>query len=298
MVQMFIEKCYKVSNPLLSIVTISFNQSTYLRQCLKSVIDQKNPDVEYIVVDAGSTDGSRDILRNYGHCINHLIFEPDAGPADGLNKGFAMARGKLGYFINSDDFMLPGAVSMICQLWKTYPDLDVLLGEAWKVDSAGRPICQLPASVATVDKLLLDRTPLVQQGMVFQIDLFRSVGGFNPLNRTCWDYELLLKLLASGASVQATKCRLGAFRHHSGSLTGGAQGEAATRRYEADLERIHYEMTGSLRRKSKGYIRRRLDRGMLLFRRPRRTLLRLRDAAFPRFTSRQWRRDMLREGGE
>ena len=89
------------SQIFLSIVTISYNQAPYLRQCVESVISQKSDDIEYIVVDPGSTDGSREILQSYGDAIDHLILQTDKGPADGLNKGFAKAKGKIGYFVNS-----------------------------------------------------------------------------------------------------------------------------------------------------------------------------------------------------
>ncbi|MBK8907410.1 MAG: glycosyltransferase [Rhodospirillales bacterium] len=80
--------------PFLSIVTISFNQAQYARQAVESVLSQQGDDVEYIVVDPGSTDGSREILAGYGHAIDHFVFEPDNGPADGLNKGFGRATGR------------------------------------------------------------------------------------------------------------------------------------------------------------------------------------------------------------
>ncbi len=74
-----------------SVVTISYNQAEFLEQCIRSVIEQDYDDIEYIVVDPGSTDGSRDIIEKYHDYIDHIIFEPDCGPADGLNKGFAHA---------------------------------------------------------------------------------------------------------------------------------------------------------------------------------------------------------------
>ena len=76
-----------------SIVTISYNQAQFLEQAIRSVIEQDYPDVEYIVVDPGSTDGSREIIERYRDRIDRIIFEPDKGPADGLNKGFAQATG-------------------------------------------------------------------------------------------------------------------------------------------------------------------------------------------------------------
>ena len=75
--------------PRVSIVTISFNQEKFLERTIRSVLAQDYPEIEYIVVDPGSTDGSRDIIERYRDRIAHVIFEPDKGPSDGLNKGFA-----------------------------------------------------------------------------------------------------------------------------------------------------------------------------------------------------------------
>ena len=87
----------------ISVVTISYNQACYLEQTIISVLNQDYENVEYIVVDPGSTDGSRDIIEKYRNRIQHIIYERDVGPADGLNKGFAVATGDVFYFINSDD---------------------------------------------------------------------------------------------------------------------------------------------------------------------------------------------------
>ena len=86
-----------------SVVTISFNQIEFLEEALKSVFCQKGVEIEFIVVDPGSTDGSRELIDRYREQIDHVLFEPDAGPADGLNKGFALATGDIYCYLNSDD---------------------------------------------------------------------------------------------------------------------------------------------------------------------------------------------------
>ena len=100
----------------ISIVTISYNQEKYLRECIESILNQKDCELEYIVVDPGSTDGSRELIESYGDRILH-VFERDNGPADGLNKGFAKATGDIYGFINSDDYLLPQALHHISQFF-------------------------------------------------------------------------------------------------------------------------------------------------------------------------------------
>ena len=123
-----------------SIVTISYNQARFLEQAIRSVIEQDYPDVEYIVVDPGSTDGSREIIERYRDRIDKIIFEPDNGPADGLNKGFARATGDIFGFLNSDDYLLPGALATVASEFATAPWKDVLSGHAVIVDADGREI--------------------------------------------------------------------------------------------------------------------------------------------------------------
>lgn len=223
----------------LSIVTISFNQAPYLRQCLDASILQKDKDVELIVVDPGSTDGSREIIASYGSDINHVVLEPDKGAADGLNNGFARASGKIGYFINSDDFLLPGGVKRLRDLWVANAGSDVVLADGWMVDGAGQPMRELRSSQVSLERLRQSRVRLIQQGMSFRMAKFREAGGFNPANRTCWDYELLVELALGGAKMTTEHQRIGAFRLYGESLSGGAAGQAHEDRYLADLIRIH-----------------------------------------------------------
>lgn len=276
--------------PFLSIVTISFNQAQYLRQCVNSVVSQKGDDVEYIVVDPGSTDGSREILQSYGSAIDHLVLEPDQGPADGLNKGFARASGEIGYFINSDDFLLPGAVNRMRRLWTANPDTDILLGGAWMVDGNGEPIRELTATRVTLEGLFLSRSLLVQQGMSFRMAAFRGSGAFNASNKTCWDFELLCALLRNGCRTQVTGERFGAFRLYEASLSGGVSGTQHTERYKADIDRISRETTGKPRPDINLYpsVPERFSR---MVHRPAASLVQICDRIFPAAMHRRWRRD-------
>jgi glycosyltransferase involved in cell wall biosynthesis len=228
-----------MTDPFLSIVTISFNQARHLRQCVESVLSQKDDDVEYIVVDPGSADGSREILEEYASDIDHLILEPDTGPADGLNKGFARARGRYGYFINSDDFLLPGAINRLRELWRTHAEADVLLCGAWMVDSEGHPLREARAMPLSVSALLHGRTIVVQQGLSFKLQLLWEIDGFNAMNRSCWDFEMLCAFVARKAHFCVCRQRIGVFRLHGDGLSGGGGGDVHWERYHADHSRIY-----------------------------------------------------------
>lgn len=280
-----------MTQPFLSIVTISFNQAQYLRQCVESVVSQKGDDVEYIVVDPGSADGSREILESYGDAIDHLVLEPDDGPADGLNKGFARATGQVGYFINSDDFLLPGAVARMRRLSSENPDIDVLLGGAWMVDGHGEPIRELTATSADLFALLAGDAKTVQQGFFFRINTFRGVGGFNTANRTCWDFELICRLLHQGRRAQVTRERFGGFRVYGDSISGGIGGTKHTVKYLADRDRLHCELTGRpYAAKTPGQAV--LARARCSLKRPSMTLASLVDRMFPSQVRRRFEADL------
>jgi glycosyltransferase involved in cell wall biosynthesis len=222
----------------LSIVTISFNQVRYLAECLTSVLGQKTDAVEFIVVDPGSKDGSRELLEAHRDRIDHLILEPDNGPADGLNRGFAAATGSHGYFINADDFVLPGGIARLIRFWRDNPGADVGLCEAWLVDGDSQPLRGLRQSPVSLTRILDGRSITVQQGLSFSMDMFRRVGGFCEENRSSWDTELLFDFTLAGARVAYGRERIGAFRIHSDSLTGGAAGQMHNERLRRDHERM------------------------------------------------------------
>ena len=121
-----------------SVVTVSFNQRQYLEEALTSVLGQDYPSVEYIVVDPGSTDGSRELIASFHDRLASVIFEADQGAADGLNKGFERASGDIFGFLNSDDALLPGAMKTVKRAFEQNPDCDIVMGNGFIVDAQGK----------------------------------------------------------------------------------------------------------------------------------------------------------------
>jgi glycosyltransferase involved in cell wall biosynthesis len=230
----------------ISIVTISFNQARFLRTCIESVITQGIEDLEYILVDPGSTDGSRDIVDSYGDSIRR-IYEKDAGPADGLNKGFALANGDVFGFLNADDALLPGSLENVRARFAARPDLDVLCGSGYIIDADGLRRSHVVASRFTPWLYAHGAVTVFQQGVFFRAEQFRKAGGFNVNNRTCWDGELFLEMAIRGARYDSVAADLALFRIHDDSISGSGRLNSA---YEGDCERLFTRVTGRRRREA------------------------------------------------
>ena len=227
----------------ISVVTISFNQARYLHQCIESVLSQDGVDFEYIVVDPGSTDGSREIIESYGDRLVK-IFESDNGPSDGLNRGFSLATGDIFYFINSDDFVLPNSFARITQLFAADTDLDVVLAGGLRVNEIGESQFSFYPSNVSAKSYVNGAVTLFQQGMFFKSELFRSVGGFNIENKSCWDGELLLSFILKGARFTRIMEKVAAFRFYPESITGS---QRFADRFKVDHRRMFEMVYGSNR---------------------------------------------------
>jgi glycosyltransferase involved in cell wall biosynthesis len=203
-----------------SIVTISFNQAAYLRETMESVLAQEGIELEYIVVDAGSTDGSERILSEYADRIDHLIVGSDDGPAHGLNRGFAAATGDVLGYLNSDDVYLPGALQQAAALLSAAPEVDVVYGDGLLIDQHGRRRSVLHSSPWNTRKVALSAFHVVQPATFVRRRSFDRVGGFNQQNPSCWDRELLVDLALSGARFHHARQLWAAFRLHPASITG------------------------------------------------------------------------------
>ncbi len=208
----------------ISVVTISYNQAKYLPQCIESVLGQKGVDVEYILIDPGSTDGSRDIIETYRSRLAAVVLEPDQGPADGLNKGFARATGDIFYYLNSDDMALPGAFQQAAKVFSTSPHVDVVYGDGIVIDAEG---CQTAITYSSpmfsAYQLLCGGASVMQPATFIRATAFRRTPGFNIANRTCWDGELLLDLASSGAVFRHAAELWSAFRIYPTSISGSGR---------------------------------------------------------------------------
>jgi glycosyltransferase involved in cell wall biosynthesis len=226
--------------PRLSIVTISFNQARFLGECMDSIVRQKTDGVEYIAVDPGSTDGSRELLKQ-SPGIDRLIMEPDAGPADGLNKGFAAATGEVYGYINADDRLAPGAIEFVRRFFAENPAVDVLCGAIRIFDEDGRVSLRArTADLFDARRYAAGVCTVGQQGTFFRREAFLRAGCFRVANRVAWDGELLVDLHLSGARFATTRRILGDFRVYPGTISNSDAYHRKCCEYLRDLhQKLH-----------------------------------------------------------
>jgi glycosyltransferase involved in cell wall biosynthesis len=125
--------------PLVTIVSPSFNQARFLEQTILSVLEQDYPNLEYFIIDGGSTDSSVTILRRYENRLTGWVSEPDQGQADAINKGFARASGEIIAWLNSDDVYQPGAIRAAVEIFQKHPETGLVYGNVLSIDENSRP---------------------------------------------------------------------------------------------------------------------------------------------------------------
>lgn len=225
----------------ISIVTLSFNQKSYLREAMDSVLSQAYPDLQYIIVDPGSTDGSRELIESYGDRVNVKIFEPDQGAADGLNKGFARATGEVYGFLNADDILYPDSLNQVARFFQANPECEMAMGNGYKIDGTGKKIRHYVARDFSVYRFFYGGTQWLQQSTFFRASAFHRSPRFNIHNRTSWDGELFLNLANQGAKIGYIGADLGGFRIHEESISGSGR---LNEQYRNDCRRMFKQLLG------------------------------------------------------
>jgi glycosyltransferase involved in cell wall biosynthesis len=218
-----------------SIVTISFNQAEYVERAIQSVLAQDYPDIEYIVADPGSTDGSREIIERYRPQIATTILRPDQGAADGLNGGFAEATGDIFGFLNSDDMLLPGAVSSAISFLEKHKEIDVVSGHSNLVGPDDRFLRRVYSDRMFTNAYAYGAIFLMQASTFFRRGIFDRVGGFNVKNKISWDGELFLNMALAGGKFAVADQFWSAYRIHEGSITGTKSNKERLQRSHAEI---------------------------------------------------------------
>jgi len=187
--------------PKISIITICFNSEKYLERTIQSVLSQSYKNIEYILVDGGSIDGTIELIRRYQKQISRWTSEPDQGIADAYNKGIHMSSGEIIGLINSDDWYEPTALETAVSFFQTYPDADVIHGDLQYWENGKKEMYLKPAEVSKlqVDMILNHATCFVKR------ESYQRWGFFDKNYKYALDYELFLRFYKQNAQFIYSK---------------------------------------------------------------------------------------------
>ncbi len=223
----------------MSIITPSFNQAKFLPRTVQSVLTQDYEPLEYIIIDGGSTDESREIIRAYADRLTHWESLPDLGQTDAINKGFARARGKYLAWLNSDDIYHPGAVSEAVAYLESHPEAGMVYGDCTFIDAKDRVIGRFPAAQTDYKRLRRGYVHIPQQASFFRASLWDKVGPLDPTFYFAMDYDLWVRLAREAPLVYLPGHVWASFRLH-----GNAKTIAADDRCWPEMLRVHYRQGG------------------------------------------------------
>jgi glycosyltransferase involved in cell wall biosynthesis len=164
--------------PKISIVTPSFNQVQFIEETILSVISQNYPNLEYIIIDGGSTDGSVDIIKKYEKHLTYWVSEPDHGHGHALNKGFAKSTGEIMAWINSDDKYYPYTFGTVAEIFNKFSDINWIQGKNSWIDKSGRLEDVRFSFINIYSYLLFDYKWIQQESVFWRRSLWEKSGAF------------------------------------------------------------------------------------------------------------------------
>lgn len=219
--------------PLVSIVTPTFNSAQFLARTLQSVACQSYPNIEHIIVDGGSTDGTLDILKAQTQA--KWISEPDNGMYDAINKGMRMAKGSILAYLNADDLYFPDTVQRVVDYFQSHPDTDLVYSNLLYVDERGDPLFVRkypPFSWRLF--AVLDGSTLPQQTSFWRRRVMETAGFFDSTLMMAGDFEFLIRVGRAHKVCKLHGPPLAVFRFH-----GAMQTLNRKRINDEEIERIH-----------------------------------------------------------
>lgn len=208
----------KSKNPLVSIITPTFNSEKYLEETILSVLNQTYKNIEYIIIDGVSTDKTLEILSHYKDRISKIVSEPDNGLSDAINKGIRIAKGEIFTWIGSDDLLMPYTVETIIPFFVSSPTLGLTFANFDTINESGEKIRHFSSSKINL-KNLLDVNPTTPQvGSFYRTEFVKKLGLLNLKYKQAMDYDLFIRLMRN-YDYQFINKTLAQFRLHSSNLT-------------------------------------------------------------------------------
>ncbi len=203
--------------PKVSIVTPSYNQVEFLEKTILSVINQDYPNIEYIIIDGGSTDGSQEIIKKYENKISYWVSEKDNGQSDAINKGFKKCTGDIVAWINSDDLYVEGAISCAVAYFSEHTGIDMVHGKIDLIDVHGEYITYVASKDFTLQELIISNQ-VWQPSVFFKRKIFDEIGYLDESYHYIMDYDFWIRI-ATRYNIGYINSTLARFRLHGQSKT-------------------------------------------------------------------------------
>jgi predicted NodU family carbamoyl transferase/glycosyltransferase involved in cell wall biosynthesis len=226
--------------PRISVVTPSFRQAAFIERTLRSVLDQGYPELEYVVQDGASQDGTREILERYAGRLASWESVPDGGQTEAINRGFARTSGEIMAWLNSDDILLPGALHYVADYFNQHPEVDVVYGNRILIDENDQQIGRwvLPPHS---DEVLSWADFVPQETLFFRRRIWEKAGGrVDESFRFAMDWDLLVRFRDAGARFCRLPRFLGGFRIHPQQKTSAVISEVGFQ----EMNRIRARVLG------------------------------------------------------
>ena len=232
--------------PLVSIVTPSYNQGQFLEEAILSVLNQDYENIEYIIIDGGSTDNSVEIIRKYAPRLAYWVSEPDQGQTDALIKGFARARGSILGWLCSDDVLEPSMVKLSVSYLVKFPNVGLTFGDRVRMDGRGN-IYSLQRFPSFRRAHLRSGLTLPQETTLFRKDAHFAAGGLDESLQMVMDYDLWCRMSAV-TKFHHIPAYLGRFRvhpaHKSSNFTQQLERSGFIEDLPAEFSRVYQKHFG------------------------------------------------------